>query len=204
MRTSCGGPKHGNAEKVSCSATFSIADFTQQGVRFRASDRVDAHSIAVKHLPGTAHMLDYVLFHQKPFEMFCEFLGNKGIKPEINIDGESFEIRIPEDLDEELANEIEDKYDDLLMDNKALMYEEDEAGGGNFDIASIVCHLKDGSTSSAVVSPQTLVKVTSALSGDEFAELVAAIVSAVEDPNSKTHCDIVRDRRGSTAPKPSS
>ena len=149
-------------------------------------------------------MLDYVLFHQKPFEIFCDFLTQKGIEPQTSSDGETFEIRIPDDLDEALAEEIEDKYDDLLMDNKALIYEEQGEAGNNFDIASIVCHLKDGSTSSAIVSPQTLVKITSALSGDEFAELVAAIVKAVEDPNDKTHCDIVRDRRGSTAPKPAS
>ncbi len=149
-------------------------------------------------------MLDYVLFHQQPFDAFCAFLNDKGVAVETKIDGESFEIRISEDLNEDLADEIEDKYDDLLMDNKALIYEEGGEDGGNFDIASIVCHLKDGSTSSAIVPPQTLVKVTSALSSDEFAQLVAAIVSAVEDPNSKTHCDIVRDRRGSTAPKPGS
>ena len=140
-------------------------------------------------------MLDYVLFHQEPFNLFCDYLKENGVKPVTNIDGEAFEVRIPEDLNEDLSDAIEDKYDEILALNKTLMFEEEGEENGDFDLASIECRLGDGSTSLAVVPPDTLFKITRAVSDDEFADLVAAIVRAVEDPNGKSHCDMVRERR---------
>ena len=60
-------------------------------------------------------MLDYVLFDEKPFQLFVDWLKTKGLQPEINIEEEQYEIRLPEDLDDDLLDEIDEQYD-MFMD----------------------------------------------------------------------------------------
>ncbi len=47
-------------------------------------------------------MLEYVFFHPVPFERFVESLRAKGLDPQTGNDEESYEVSLPEDLDDVL------------------------------------------------------------------------------------------------------
>ncbi|MCW8830732.1 MAG: hypothetical protein OQK32_04330 [Gammaproteobacteria bacterium] len=137
-------------------------------------------------------MLEYVLFHEKPFQLFVDWLKSKGISPETEIAEGTYEIKIPEDLDDELLDEIDDKYDALMDMNQQIVDDEEKENQQGYHMAGVVVTLKDGTISYADVDPDLLGRVMSAISPEEFGKIVAAIVDAVEKPQTETYCQRVR------------
>ncbi len=137
-------------------------------------------------------MLEYVLFHEKPLELFVTFLGTHNVKPETSEDDGVFEIRIPEDLDEDVLDQIERKYDELMDLNQQLYYEENAPAVDNYRMASVAITLKNGQNTMAHIRPELLAQVLEVISDDELFELVKGIVDAVETPDERTYCQKVR------------
>jgi len=137
-------------------------------------------------------LLDYVLFHEKPVELFMAFLGAHNVKSETSEDDGVFEIRIPEDLDEKLLDKIEQKYDELMDLNQQLYYEENAPAADNYRMASVSITLKDGQSTMAHIRPELLAQVLEVINDDELFELVKSIVDAVETPDDRTYCQKVR------------
>ncbi len=133
-------------------------------------------------------MLEFVLFHKKPLELFVEFLKAKGIPPQTSEDDGVFEIKIPDDLDEALLEAIEEKYDDLMNMNQALFYEENPPSEENYRMASILIALRSGQATAAHVPPDLLGQILEVISDAELNQFVAAIVDAVENPDERTYC----------------
>lgn len=62
-------------------------------------------------------MLEYVFFQETPFQSFVKDLEVKKISPSIRIDEDNYqiyEIAIPEDINDDLLDEIDEKYDELF------------------------------------------------------------------------------------------
>ena len=59
-------------------------------------------------------MLEYVLFHQTPLELFVAFLKQNGVEAQTSEEEGIYEIKIPEDLDDALLEAIETRYDELM------------------------------------------------------------------------------------------
>jgi CCR4-NOT transcriptional regulation complex NOT5 subunit len=137
-------------------------------------------------------MLEYVLFHQKPLELFVEYLKNNNIEAVTNENDGVYEIKIPEDLNETLLEEIEDKYDDLMDMNQELYYRENAPSAENFRMASLNLILKNGEKTAAHIRPDLLAQVLDVISHDDLFELVQAVVDAVENPDERTYCQKVR------------
>ena len=133
-------------------------------------------------------MLDYILFHEKPFKLFVDWLQSKGISPETEIDEDNYLIKIPEDLDDDLQDEVDEKYDALMDMNQQIVNDEEKENQQGRHMAGIVVTLKDGTVSYADVDPVLLGRVISAISPEEFGEIVAAIADAVENPQAKAYC----------------
>ena len=138
-------------------------------------------------------MLDYIFFHRMPFDEFVTFLRAKGLQPETEIEDDNYEVRLPEDLDDALSDEIEERYDVLMDMNRALFESEQEEGADNYQGAGVVLNLKDGKTVYADVDPQLLARIMGVLSAEEFGEVVNAIVDAIESPDTRTFCERARD-----------
>lgn len=132
-------------------------------------------------------MLEYIFFHKTPTRLFTDWLQEQGIKTEITKDDESHTIAIDEDMPDELYKLIEQKYDDLLEMNEEIMNLEhaDEEG---YHMAGIAVHLRNGLVSYADVDPKLMGRVISAITAEEFATIVDAIVTAVENPQQQTYC----------------
>ena len=138
-------------------------------------------------------MLDYIFFHQTPFDEFLAFVNAKGLQPETEVEDGNYEVRLPEDIDDALNAEIEERYDALMDTNRALFESEQEEGTDNYQGAGVVLNLKGGETVYADVDPGLLAKIMGVLSADEFGEVVNAIVDAVENLDTRTFCERARD-----------
>ena len=137
-------------------------------------------------------MNEYALFNKEPVELFTAFLRARGIDPEISRDDKSYTIAIPADLGDDLEDEIEDKYGELLMLNRDIFMAENE---DESLVASIGVKRRDGNLSQAFVDPDVLGKILGVVTADEFDEVVASVVMAVEDPDDRSFCDRVREKR---------
>ena len=137
-------------------------------------------------------MLEFILFHEKPLELFKKFLEQKGLMATYSREEEYYQIALPDDLDDTLWDEIEEKHAELLEMNQALHYQENPE---EMPLASIVVTLKDGQKVDAMVSPDILMRILDRISFEELDEVVAAITHAVENPDAPSFCDTVLDRR---------
>ncbi len=94
-------------------------------------------------------MLDYVFFDQRPCRRFIEFLTQRGVRYEFEdvdsaFDVETLEVRVPEDLDSDLAQAIEDEYEQLMSWGQELAEQAGGEAAGDYQAAGVVVNLKDG------------------------------------------------------------
>ena len=139
-------------------------------------------------------MLEYVFFHATPCERFVDFLQRESLEPEVTEDGGTWEVRLPETLSDEQVERVEALYDELLELNQQL--HDAEAEEGDYHTAGVVLNLSGGETVYAQVDPALLARIMSVLTPEEFGEVVNAIVDAVENPDSRTMCQRMRDAAG--------
>lgn len=137
-------------------------------------------------------MLEYIFFHKTPHGLFIDWLMEMGLEPESSEKDKAFSVFLPEDIDDELYDEVEEKYESLMeMTEKILIQENaDEAG---YHMAGIAVHLRDGNVSYADIDPGLLGRVMGAITPEEFAVIVDAIVTAVENPQVRTFCQRQND-----------
>lgn len=138
-------------------------------------------------------MLDYILFNEKPFSLFIEWLKANNVSHETNIDEENYVIQIPENLKEDLLDAIDDKYEEFMDMNQAIVNEEEKQNHDGYNMAGIIVTLKDGTTSYADIDSNLLNRVVSVISPEEFGVIVDAIADAVENPQPKTYCQRMRE-----------
>jgi len=138
-------------------------------------------------------MLEYVFFDERPLARFVSFLSDKGLQPQREDDEGMLKIMLPEDLDEELAEEIEDQYDELMEMNREIYEQEADADEVGYHAAGITVQLEDGTNVYAQVDPGLLGRIMQVLSPVEFNEVVNAIAQAVEHPDSRSMCQRIRD-----------
>ncbi len=142
-------------------------------------------------------MLEYVLFHREPLRLFVEFLEQNNITPVMGeastgVIDEVFEISIPENLDADLLDKIDVRYDELMAMNQQLFYDENPEDEGNFRVATILLPLKSGETSKAHIDPDLMTKIMEAITNEELDQFVSAIVNGVENPDERSYCQKVR------------
>lgn len=133
-------------------------------------------------------MLEYILFHEKPFQLFIDWLKSKNVPFETEIDEDNHLIRIPEDIDDDLLNEVDERYDALMDMNQEIVDDEERENQQGHHMAGVVVTLKDGSVSYADIEPKLLGRVISTISPEEFGVIVAAIADAVESPQPQPYC----------------
>ena len=138
-------------------------------------------------------MLDYVFFNDEPMNLFHAYLEKQGVPATVTRMEENYEIAIPEDLDDELVDNIEDYYDEVSDLDQRLLEEAQGNNEDNYHMASILVTLQDGRSSYADVSPELLSKIMQVITPQELGEVVQAITRAVENPDDRLFCQRVRD-----------
>ncbi len=140
-------------------------------------------------------MLEYVFFHAEPCRRFVQFLQENDLQPEVENDEETWEVRLPEALEEALLDQVEARYDELLAFNQELA-DATESGAEGYQTAGVVLNLAGGKTVYAQVDSELLSRIMSVLAPQEFGQVVDAIVEAVENPDTRTLCQRMRDGEG--------
>jgi hypothetical protein len=134
-------------------------------------------------------MLDYVFFDQRPRERFVAFVRTQGLHPicREDLEGE-FQVSVPDDLDDALAERIEAFYDEMLDYDRLLAETASDDASAHYHAAGVVLNLASGERLYAEVDPGLLARVMTVLSAEEFGRLVEAVVAAVENPHRRTLC----------------
>jgi len=139
-------------------------------------------------------MLDYILFDKIPYQLFIDWLKAKNVIYETERDQDNYIIKVSEDLDEDLLDNIDEKYDELMDMNQDIVNEAEKENNDGYNMAGIVITLKDGTISYADIDSQLLSRVISVISPEELGEIVSAIADAVETPQPKTYCQRIREK----------
>ncbi len=143
-------------------------------------------------------MLDYVFFDQRPCRRFIDFLQQRGVEHEFEeiddaFDVDTLEVRVPEDLGEDLERAIEDEYEHLMAWSQELAEQPGGEAAGGYNSAGVVVNLKDGQTVYAHIDSKLLARILGAVTPKEFGLVVDAIVDAVESPDERSFCQRMRD-----------
>ena len=138
-------------------------------------------------------MLEYVFFDPRPRDRFLGFVAGEGLEPRTAEDDGLLKVMLPEELDEALAERIEDFYDEMMELGRELYEQEGDQEEVGYHAAGITVQLADGSNVYAQVDPQLLGRIMEVLSPGEFNQVVNAIVEAVENPDARSLCQRMRD-----------
>jgi hypothetical protein len=141
-------------------------------------------------------MLEYVFFDERPLTQFVDFLEDKGLQPQRGDDEGMFKVMLPEDLEEELAEQIEDRYDELMEMSREIYEQEADADDVGYHAAGVTVQLAGGVNVYAQVDPRLLGRIMEVLTPEEFNEVVNAIAEAVEHPDTRSMCQRMRDAEG--------
>ena len=136
--------------------------------------------------------IEYIFFHEQPFKLFVNFLKQQDLVPDTSSGEDSYEISLPDNLDDLLTDVIENEYDRLFEMDQQLMEEVSQENA-----AGIVVNLKDGTTTYADINPVLLSKIMQVLTPQELGDVVNAIIDAVEYPDDRSLCERARDQQTS-------
>lgn len=138
-------------------------------------------------------MLEYVFFDPRPRDRFVDFAVELGLQPQPETVGEVLQVLLPEDMDEQLAQQIEDFYDQMMELNQSLYEQEADQQDVGYHTAGITVQLQNGDSVYAQVDPELLARIMQVLSPGEFNRVVDAIASAVENPDERSLCQRMRE-----------
>ena len=134
--------------------------------------------------------LEYIFFHQQQYQKFKQFLESRNIemlKEGIDeTDVEGFVIHIQDNLDDEISEEIEDFYDEMMDFSETLVADESEDNESSRVGLNVT--LMDGRSVLAEVEPDVLNRILTVVSHQELGNLVDAIADAVENPDQRPLC----------------
>jgi hypothetical protein len=134
--------------------------------------------------------LEYIFFHQQPYQQFKQFLQQKNIemlKEGIDeTDVEGFVIHIQDNLDEDISEEIESYYDEMMDLSETLVA--DESDDNETSRVGLNVTLMDGRSVLAEVEPDVLNRILTVISHQELGDMVDAIADAVENPDQRPLC----------------
>ena len=138
-------------------------------------------------------MLEFIFFHRNISKLFTDFIAGLGIEYRLKGDAETITVSLSEDVDDELVEQIEDEYDRLLDLSRDHTDSEEGESRDNYQKASLLITLNSGERSYAHVDVDVINRVLRTISTDELNQLIEAIADAVENPDDRSYCQIIKD-----------
>lgn len=141
-------------------------------------------------------MLEYLFFNQRIADKFIVYLEQKGCDWQQSVDPmlESIIIRTPEDIEDELWDELDELHEKLSEEDQRLLEQNENEQSVNeaVDIsntAGIYIQLAGGKQTIARVKPDVVNRILDVISMDEFNTFIETIVSSVENPDDGPLCN---------------
>ncbi|MEN8710950.1 MAG: hypothetical protein ABF326_02015, partial [Arenicellales bacterium] len=124
----------------------------------------------------------YIFFHDEPRKQFLQYIESLDIPHVAQDDTMGMIVAIPEELGEDIEDEIEAHYDKLMEDAEA-------GEAAEKDVAAMTISLQSGDTIYASVEPKGLNRILSVITTQELNDPVNSIVSSVETPDERPFCN---------------
>jgi hypothetical protein len=138
-------------------------------------------------------MLEFIFFHHKICKIFTDYLAELNIAYRTVDDDDNIIIAIADELDDARLEQIEDEYERLLDLSRQLTDNEEADNAEDFQKVSLQITLQNGATSYAHVDMDLINRVLRSVSLDELNQFVASVVDAVEHPDERSYCQILKD-----------
>ena len=138
-------------------------------------------------------MLEFIFFHQNISKLFTDFIAGLGIEYRVKDAAETITVSVSEDVDDELVEKIEDEYDRLLDLSRDLTDSEEGESRDNYQKASLLITLKNGEISYAHVDTDMVNRMLEVISTTELNQFIEAVADAVENPDDRSYCQIIKD-----------
>jgi len=135
-------------------------------------------------------MLEYLFFNQIVADKFTAFLQSKKLTWELSKDPmlESIVVKTPEDIEDELWDELDEFHESLGAEDQKLLEDNLENTEEETNAAGIYIQLANGNQTVAQINPEIMNRMLGVISMDEFNEFVETIVSSVENPDDSPIC----------------
>jgi hypothetical protein len=131
-------------------------------------------------------MLDYICFDKVFTDEFTAYLSQQGVGYELREDDMGTIVSIPDDLEADLDDAIDECFESLEREYerrlKAELMETEK------NVTAISVNLSNGDTCYVPVPEEMMKRLMTVLSPQEIGDLVDAIVSVVEDPDTRPIC----------------
>ncbi len=136
-------------------------------------------------------MLEYLFFTQEIADKYIAFLKGKKLAWEQKNDPMlgSIVIETPEDIDDDLWDELDDYHESLGDEDQKILEAELAISETETNAAGIYIQLANGDQTVAQINPDIMNRMLSVISMDEFNEFIETIVSSVEKPDDAPICE---------------
>ena len=134
-------------------------------------------------------MIEYLFFNKEISLKFLAILKQKNIdwQEEIESVDDAINIKVSEDIDDEVWDELDDIFDELTVEDQMML----EAMVDDDDFVSkagIYLQLAGGKQTVAQIDPSVMNKMLGVITMEEFNEFIETIVSSVEEPDDSPIC----------------
>lgn len=134
-------------------------------------------------------VLEYLFFTRSVADQFIAALQQHTLdySEEIEAVQAAIIIKVAEGIDEELWDELDELYDELSIQDQALLEEATEDDNAH-SAAGIYLQLASGQQTIAPVDPDVVNRILAVLSLDELNQFIDTIVKSVEQPDDSAIC----------------
>lgn len=134
-------------------------------------------------------MNEYIFFDSSLRDKFVEYAIALGVACELRDDTMGLIAAVPEDLDYELVDGLEERYDELQEEQSDLLAQSE---GGLKKLAGFQLSLPDGQTCTVPLQPDLANRLLSCFSFEEIQVLFDTVARTVLDPRDRPLCEILR------------
>ena len=138
-------------------------------------------------------MLEFIFFHLDICKQFTRLIEELGIEYRLQDNEEIITVLVSEDEDDDLIEKLEEEYDRLLDLSRDQTDIDEGESSRNYQKASLLISLKNGDRSYAHVDMDVINRVLRMISTHELNQIIEAVVDAVENPDERSYCQIIKD-----------
>ena len=134
-------------------------------------------------------MEEYIFFDANMRDKFVEYATGLGVACDSRDDNMGLVVAVPEDLDDDLADNLEARYDELQDEQSELM---SQMEGGLGKLAGFKLVLPDGQICMVPLQPDMANRLLACFSFEEIQVLFDTVARSALDPKDSHLCEILR------------
>lgn len=135
---------------------------------------------------------EYTFFDEGIAQKFCQQVESMGCSSNIRVDespnGDAcFEVKVIDELTDEMVEQIETLYSDMLFGEQAAQIDGNEVGA-MADVCGVQVRLASGDYTTIAIDPVIMNKILSVLTIEELQAFLAQVAEDIETPKTGPIC----------------